>query len=256
VCRTSADLLRVMFTPQRTLPSADADRILAGAAVRTGVVDGDEVVSYSWGAAEPRVLLVHGWSGNAGQWAPLAQALVAAGLGVVTADQPGHGRSAGGRSSVVHFAKQIEQAHEVHGPFQAIVAHSLGAAAAAIAMSRTVAAPRAVFVNPMSSYRSMWLRTTAALEVSAELMAEAVRAAEQWLQVRFDEIEPGVLAPGMRSALLLVQDRNDRESTLSDGAALAAAWPGAELVEVENLGHTRVLGNAEVIRRVVDFVAR
>lgn len=244
-----------MFTPMRTSPSAEADRILAGAATSTDVLDGDEVVYYSWGTAEPRVLLIHGWSGNAGHMAPLAQALASAGLGVVTADQPGHGRSAGGRSSIVHFARQIEQAQRVHGPFQAIVAHSLAAAAVAYAMSRTVSAPRSVFINPMSSYRSMWMRNTAALDVSAELMAEAVRAAEQWLQIAFDEIEPCVLAPGMRSALLVVQDRNDRESALSDGAALAAAWPGAELVEVESLGHTRVLGNADVIRRVVDFVA-
>jgi hypothetical protein len=39
------------------------------------------------------------------------------------------------------------------------------------------------------------------------------------------------------------------------GAAIAAAWPGAELVTTEGLGHRRILRDPAVVARVTDFLA-
>src|SRR5262249_27004143 len=55
------------------------------------------IATYVWGdpAIQPYALLVHGWSSFALRFLPWVAQLRAAGLAVVTFDQPGHGYSTG-----------------------------------------------------------------------------------------------------------------------------------------------------------------
>jgi len=64
---------------------------------------------------------------------------------------------------------------------------------------------------------------------------------------------PG-FAPAMRVPLLVIHDREDREVRWNDGAAIAEAWPGAELMTTSGLGHHRIVSDSGVIRRVVSFL--
>jgi hypothetical protein len=56
-------------------------------------------------------------------------------------------------------------------------------------------------------------------------------------------------------AALIVHDRLDKEVHFQDGETLAAAWPGAEFVATEGLGHRRILRAQGIIERVVAQVA-
>jgi pimeloyl-ACP methyl ester carboxylesterase len=240
--------------PTRTQASTQAKRSLDQASTEVEVVDGNKIVHYIWGDGERRVLLVHGWSGNAGHVTSLADAFVSAGFKVVAVDAPGHGQSEGRRSSVVHFAKVIDAANRRYGPFCVVVAHSLGAAAATYELSRGLGCESAVFFNPVASYESVWRRSEELLQVSPKMMGLAAERAEKWLGITFDDIEPTFLAPRLSSKLLVVHDRYDRESPISDSESLVGSWPNAELVEVEKLGHSRILSNDGIVRRVVEFV--
>lgn len=253
---TTERLRRLMFTPTRTQLPSGTKEILDQAATEVELVDGGKVVHYIWGDGERRVLLVHGWSGNAGHVAVLADALAAEGLTVVAMDLPGHGESEGKESSVIHFAKAIEAANDRYGPFHAIVAHSLGAPATTYAMSRGLGlgSEKVVFFNPIGSYKSLWRRSGEVMQVSPEAIAAVRERAEEWLGVSFDDIEPLAAAPGFSSRLLIVHDEYDLESPISDSEALVGSWPNAELVTVENLGHTRVLRDDGMVRRAVDFL--
>jgi pimeloyl-ACP methyl ester carboxylesterase len=244
---------RLLFSPTRTQASTRARRSLDHASTEVEVVDGNKIVHYIWGDGDRRVLLVHGWSGNAGQVTSLADALVAAGCKVVAVDLPGHGRSEGRQSSVVHFAKAIDAANRRYGPFRVVVAHSLGAAAATYSLSRELRCERAVFFNPVGSYESVWRRSEELLQVSPNLMALAAQHAEQWLGISFDDIEPAALAPSLGSKLLVIHDKYDREAPISDSKALVGSWPDAQLIEVQKLGHSRILSDDGMVRRVVEF---
>ena len=69
---------------------------------------GQRVAGWSWGDG-PAVYLVHGWAGVGGQLAAFVPPLLAGGFRVVTFDAPGHGASAGRRSSIIHFADALRQ---------------------------------------------------------------------------------------------------------------------------------------------------
>ncbi|HEY1225777.1 MAG TPA: alpha/beta fold hydrolase, partial [Ramlibacter sp.] len=108
-------------------------------------------------AGAPTVLLVHGWGGHAGQLLALADAVAAQGLRPVLLELPAHGANAGQVSNLPQFARAIDYAaarllddgHTLH----AVVAHSLGANAAAYAASRGLSVQRLVLLAPPASAR-------------------------------------------------------------------------------------------------------
>ena len=91
-------------------------------------------------AGMPVVLLAHGWGGSGLQWSALAEGLLARGLAPVMLDFPAHGRADGWRSNLPQFNRALEYVIQrlgvECGPLRAVVAHSLGATAAAMACAR------------------------------------------------------------------------------------------------------------------------
>ena len=81
-------------------------------------------------------MLVHGWGGSAGQLYPFVEPLVRAGFAVVAFDAPGHGASTGSWLAIPRFAAALARVAEQVGPLHAIIAHSLGGPAAAVAIER------------------------------------------------------------------------------------------------------------------------
>ena len=209
--------------------------------------------AWSWGSG-PVVLLVHGWGGLGGQLRAFVEPLTRRGYRVVTFDAPGHGRSGGRYASVVHFADAIARVSAAVGTPAAVIAHSLGAAATAVAVRNGLRPDRVVFIGPPSGVED-WLSAFArALRLSPALM-DAVRARiESWVGYRIDELRVPDIARTLVVPLLLVHDEQDAEVSVTHGTAIAKAWPGATLVTTRGLGHRRILRDAGVIAQMVRFV--
>jgi pimeloyl-ACP methyl ester carboxylesterase len=244
---------RLFFTPPRAPVRAEEREVLARGERFEVTAMGQRVVGRVWGEG-PTLLLVHGWGGHSGQMTALVEPAVAAGFRAVAVDLPGHGESAGGLSSLVHFAAALERTAALWKPVDGLAAHSFGAAASTYAMSRGLAAGRAVFFAPPARFDSFWARFRAGVGVSDEVWRRLLRAAESWLGVRFDGIAPFDLAPRMTTPLLVLHDADDRELAFGEGAELASRWPGAALRRTEGLGHLRILRDERCVAEAVRFL--
>lgn len=69
-----------------------------------------------------------------------------------------------------------------------------------------------------------------------------------------EEMQALAIAPSMRLPLLVIHDEHDKEVPVSVGRRIASAWPGAELLVTEGLGHQRNLRDAEVKNSAVRFI--
>lgn len=100
-----------------------------------------------WGESGPVVLLVAG----AERWAPvltqLIEPLVASGRQVIALDDPTETSRDGG-DRCTEFALAIGEAAVELRELEAVVGHALGAAAAALALTRGLPAERAVLIAP------------------------------------------------------------------------------------------------------------
>ncbi len=142
-----------------------------------------------------------------------------------------------------------------HGPARAIVAHSMGATAAAVALCDGLRAGRLVMLAPMSSPLSYQREFAKVLGFGQRTFRRLVTRVERRVGApmrHFDVPELGraVAMP----PTLIVHDRDDVSTPVTDGAAIAAAWPAARLQVTSGLGHRRLLRDPDVVTDVVDFV--
>ena len=209
----------------------------------------------------PVVYLVHGWGGWRWQLDGFVAPLVEAGFRVVAFDAPSHGASdpgpeGPGRSTVLELADALAAVVAANGPAHAVVAHSLGATAAAFAIRRGLPVERAAFVAPMADplpyTRTFAGRLGFGERVRTRLVGRIERRVGKPLSA-FDV--PAMAGQVPTPPLLLVHDRLDAETGWSDSAAIAASWPQARLVTTSGLGHRRILRTPAVVREVVEFVA-
>ena len=211
---------------------------------------------HAWGEG-PAVLLVHGWGGHAGQLAPLAERIVASGRRAIALDLPGHGSTVGGEPNLIRFAQAIGAVDREVGGFEAVAAHSMGAAAVAWAMTVACFRPRrALFVAPAASMTEASRRFAALLAISEEVRAGMQRRFEERLGIPFQRLEVADAAPSLSARLLVIHDDQDREVPHHEGASIAAAWPGAELVCTSGLGHNRILRDPGVLDTAAAFLAQ
>lgn len=203
----------------------------------------------------PLVLLAHGWSGRGSQLAGFAPALVDAGLGVVTFDAPAHGRSSGWTATVPLLAEAVRAVSCHVGGVRAAVAHSLGAPAVTLAMLRGLRLDAAVFVGPPRGPVEAFRMFSEALGLSERARAGTRARLEARLALRFEDFDLPRLTGRLTTPLLVIHDRDDAEVAWSEGAAVAAGWPGATLWSTEGLGHHRILRAPEVLARTAAFVS-
>ncbi|MEW5927722.1 MAG: alpha/beta hydrolase [Gemmatimonadota bacterium] len=245
---------RLFFTPPRRRPSARTLGLLATGEPFVLHVRGGRVRGWRWGSG-PAVYLLHGWGGRAASLAPFVGPLVERGFSAVAFDAPGHGSSDGRISTLLHFAAALRAAAAEVAPAHALVAHSMGAAAAAYALRGGLAAERAVFVGAAADPFRFHDTFMEAVGLPRTEWGVSVREIEAWLGIPAGDVSVPASAPLMTVPLLAFHDRGDPEVPCSESEEIVAAWPGARLVATTGLGHREILRDPEVIRAAVDFLA-
>jgi pimeloyl-ACP methyl ester carboxylesterase len=171
---------------------------------------------------------------------------------------PAHGRSRGSMSALPQFARAIDyvaarlaqEGFELH----ALVAHSLGASAAAYAASRGLPIKRLVLLAPPASppeYTRLFAQVFGLSERTRAAMQRRIEARQGMPMPLF---EPQALGPRIRVQTLIVHDRADSVNRFADGQAWARAIREAHFVPTEGLGHRRMLGDARVLGETAIFL--
>ena len=221
---------------------------------------GRAVAGEAWGAG-PVVYLVHGWGGWRWQLDGFVAPLVEAGCRVVAFDAPSHGASGPGpegpgRSTILEFADALTAVVAEMGPAHAVVAHSLGATAAAFAIRGGLPVERAAFLAPMADPLPYTRTFAGRLGFGDRVRTRLVDRIERRVGLPLSAFDvPAMAGQSPTPPLLLVHDRLDAETGWSDSAAIAAAWPRSRLVTTSGLGHRRILRAPAVIAEVTGFVA-
>lgn len=205
-------------------------------------------------ATAPAVLLSHGWGGSSVQMGSFVAPLLARGYRAVWFDQPGHGESGHGPVGLPDFVRAVAALAETHGPFEAAIGHSLGAAALALALRRGLQLGRAVFVASPASLSEHAHNFARRLGITPRIR-EAMRSRLEYRYgVRFADIDRIEELDTLCLPALFVHDSADSEVPFEHALRLSEHLPGARLLKTHGLGHFRILRNAAVVGAVVGFV--
>jgi pimeloyl-ACP methyl ester carboxylesterase len=213
------------------------------------------LAAWWWGRDDaPPVGLLHGWEGHGAQLGAFAAPLVAAGFRVLAFDAPGHGESPGEECSAPLIGRLVLEIEREAGAFHGFVAHSMGAAAAAMAATHGARPKGMVFLAPPLSQAERIERMGARLQLSPEVAAAFRAAIARRTGLSLEESNMHYVAQRAPCPLLALHDPDDADASYAATAEFVAAWRGAQLVPCPGRGHVRILSTPEVVRQAVEFL--
>jgi pimeloyl-ACP methyl ester carboxylesterase len=243
----------IFCTPPRHQPRSTDEAFLATGRRFTVRSEGQELAAWAWGEG-PAVVLAHGWGSRAGRFSLLADGLIEAGFRVVAYDAPAHGESTGRFASLPEFARALRAVAGETGAIHGLVGHSLGGAAAVLALRDGLRAERVVLLAAPSNVVRFSTRFADHLGLTTVTRHTMRRNLEARLRTRWEDLHLPTIVRALPAAALLVHDRTDGDVPYEEAVEIAEAWPGARLVATEGLGHRGLLRDAGVMREVVGFL--
>lgn len=239
------------FWHPRRLPMRDWEQDIAARAERITTRFG--LSALRWGGPGPTVLMLHGWEGRPTQFAALIAPLLAAGRRVIALDAPAHGQSPGHQADPVAFADALLEISAELPRLEAVIGHSMGAAAVAIALSRGLRTDRAVLIAGPASLSGVMDRGASAVGLTATTREHLLRLTEQRIGLAVSALDVAVIGKTLQVPALIVHDQDDDQVPVAEAEAIASAWTGARLLRTRGLGHWRVLRDAGVVSAISEF---
>ncbi len=254
--------LRAVSFPPKTRPKAAHCELTSSADKFELNVAGSRACGYSWGSG-PAIIFCHGWGADAGWFAPYVRALNERGLQVVAFDAPGHGNAARVRTDMYDFAACIGAAAEwvlaSGGRVQAIVGHSVGGVAAALAMRDwNIDCDRLALISAFTDCN--WV-ADAFIRMTGLPQNIGERMRSQYANQRRGSLalHPTSVVDMIRHApahVFLAHDKDDTDIPFWHSLVLLEGCRRAQFYSTTGCGHRRVLRNAGLVAALVKFVGQ
>ena len=217
---------------------------------------GIDIRLYTWEGGDKKVLLIHGWEGQAGNFSDLVVRLIDNGYTVYGFDGPSHGFSSRGKTSLFEFTELVGvliRKFEVHN----LVSHSFGG----------VATTYALYTNPDLAIHKYALLTTPdkfieriddvanQVGISAQVKDKLINKLEDETKanVKGLNVSEFVQSINVKEAII-IHDKDDKVIPISRSLNVHKNWQISRFKEITGTGHFRILRTDIVIDEVVQFL--
>lgn len=236
-------------------------RVHAPRTFESGAFEGAERITFRfglagwrWGGPGPIVLMLHGWQGRPSQFKHFIAPLLAAGRQVIAIEAPAHGRSPGTEAHPIAFAEALLEVAGELRDVEAVIGHSMGGAAALIALDKQAFAGKAVIIGAPASMGRVLGRFANFIGLPKRARDTFFDVVDAHVGVPAADIDMSKFGAKLPVSGLIVHDHDDDMVPFSEGEVIAKHWLRAEFLPTQGLGHRLVLADPNVVRRVVQFI--
>lgn len=213
-----------------------------------------KAMTYEYGKSDKKILLAHGWSGRGTQLFKIADELLKAGYSTVSFDAPAHGKSSGKTTIMTEFIETIFEMEKQFGPFEGAIGHSLGGMSLLYATKKGLAINNLVIIGSGDIIQDILDDFVEKLELKPSSSLPLRLHFEKKYQLNMEAYSAYKSAMEIAIPVLVIHDKNDTEVPVRAAVHIHKHLKNGELFLTEGLGHRRILGNSEVIEKVIGFL--
>lgn len=213
-----------------------------------------KIVVYHFGESPKKILLVHGWSGRGTQLVKFAEELVKLGYSTISFDAPAHGKSSSRSTLMPEFIASILEIDKQFGPFEAAIGHSLGGMSLLNAIKNGLKINRLTIIGSGDIVQDIINDFVRKLELDAKLNDLLRIHFENKHNVSMDSFSSYHAAQRIDIPVLVIHDENDDEVPVSCANHIHQNLKNGTLLLTQNLGHRKILGDAKVIQKTINFI--
>lgn len=260
--RVAAKKAQEMMETPRLSPPKDREHAVLETARRVAYqFRGEHIQGYHWGnpslqEGSRKVVLIHGWEGHAGNFGNLISMLIENDCTVVAVDAPSHGESAQQPASMFDFGTFVAGFLRQQQP-DIVITHSFGSVATIMALeeNRALEIDKLVMITSPDRFADRIRQVSDMLNLSPRVEQRLTRRIEDEAGYVVDELNVSDYAPRTNvGAALIVHGQKDQLVPIEWSQRIVDKWDKAELIEVADAGHYRILWHEESRRKIEEFL--
>ncbi len=217
---------------------------------------GFDIQTYKWEGGADKVLLIHGWEGQAGNFTDLVLQLVANNFSVYAFDAPSHGFSSKGQSSLFVFIELVAVMIKKMG-ISKLVSHSFGGVATTYSLfsNKDLSISKYVLLTTPDSFLERIEDISAQIGITVNVKNKLINRLSK--DTNFDisslNVSSFVKAVNVEKALI-IHDTNDTVIPIYRAKNVWKNWTACDFKEIEGTGHFRILRTESVINDTLNFL--
>ncbi len=213
-----------------------------------------EIQKYEWGKRFSKTaLLVHGWEGSVGNFAPLVDLLLNKSYHVVAFDAPSHGLSSKGKTSMFAFAEFLESQWSKLHP-QLVISHSFGSVNTATVLRNNPEFSLDKWIMVTTPYRFLDRVNEISdhLGVNGKVKSALINLIQQDTKEDINELNMATYCGELSSVkeATIVHSKSDKVLPIEGARKVSASFRNSTLIEFDNPGHYSILWSDE-LREIV-----
>jgi pimeloyl-ACP methyl ester carboxylesterase len=213
-----------------------------------------KILVYEYGQSNKKILLVHGWSGRGTQLVKLADELLKLGYSTISFDAPAHGKSSGNTTLMNEFVASVMEIQKKHGPFEAAIGHSLGGMTLLNAIKKGLQLKQLTIIGSGDKVQDIMDDFVAKLELKPEISDHLRMHFEKKFGESMDDYDAYRSAKEVLIPVLVIHDEDDDDVPVKAGKHIHEHLKNGELLLTKGLGHRKILGDNQVIQKVIHFI--
>ena len=247
---------RQLTSPQISKLRTHEIEVLDKAAKERIDFQGFEIQTYHWDTGGEPVLLVHGWEGQAGNFADIIDRLIAERYSVFAFDGPSHGFSSKGRTSLFEFSDLVVEMLR-RSSARKLISHSFGGVAStyALARNRNIEIDRYALLTTPDKFSERIADVAEKVGITSKVQDLLIERIEDETQLEVSSLNVSNFAPktNVKRALILHGEK-DSVIPMYQSRNVAANWEVCDFETIPGAGHFRILRMEQSINRLMDFL--
>ncbi len=217
---------------------------------------GFDIQLYSWKGGSKEVLLIHGWEGQAGNFADLVEELIEDDFTVYAFDAPSHGFSSKGQTSLFEFIELVGVLIRKYG-VKMLVSHSFGGVATTYALldNQDLKIDKYLLLTTPDKFSERISDVSEQIGVTDKVQQKLIKRLEEETKLDVETLNVSEFVKGVNvKDALIIHDKNDGVIPIERSKNVYENWKNAQFLEIEGTGHFRILRTERVLKKVIEFL--